>query len=74
MRIPWRGLRLFSILLRFKDESMAERATKRRAYVPRQDGSGPYVGRCHCLGWLGMMAMPLLWYADLGGRGLLSAI
>lgn len=47
-------------------------ATKRRAWVPHQDDSGPHVGRCHCLGRLGMMAMAAVWYADLGRCGLSS--
>ena len=32
------------------------------------------MGRCHCLGWLGMMAMAAVWYADLGRCGLLSLL
>jgi hypothetical protein len=62
-----------STLIWLKNDNMTERATKRRTWVPRQDDSGYHVGRCHCLGRLGMMAMAAVWYADLGRCGLLSA-
>lgn len=61
-------------LVWLKNENMAERATKRRAEVPHQDDSGPRVGRCHCLGWLGMMGMAVTRYADLGQCGRFSVI